>query len=433
MVRYAKTIILKELKELIRDPRILLGVILVPLLIFPIMGSSFFVISEVAQRETMAIRVSLVDEDRSVYSRLLFEMLNNHPSIVLVDLNHTHWVEDAISKNVRAIIRIPQGLASNLSIGLPGTVELYVVARTISPSETGTYNVINYVLSGFSQAISTTIIDSHAPTLNALTVLRPIVVDSKTIFKGEVIDVAPESFISATMSQTMMVPVIIMILMMLAAQVAVTSIAVEKEEKTLETLLTLPVKRVTVLWGKLIGSAIVAAIGVVAYMVGFSYYMNSITSMVTSQQAPALSNLYVEISLEGYALIAVSLFLSLMSTLALAVLLGSYTQDVRSAHSLLGVLFVPIFIPTFILMFTDVSALPLSLQLILYAIPFSHPMIAAKSVIFGDYLTPILGILYNVVFMLVVLQVAAKFFSSEKVVTARIVLSRRKGAQRIRV
>lgn len=433
MVRYVKIIVLKELKEMIRDPRILLGVILVPLLIFPIMGSSFSVISEVAQKETMVIRVSLIDEDRSIYSRLLFEMLSSHPSIVLVDLNRTYWVEDAISKSVRAIIRVPQGLASNLSVGLPGTVELYVVAKTISPGETGAYSVVNYILSSFSQAVSETIIGMHAPTLNASTVLKPIIVDGRTIFKGEVADATPESFISAVMSQTMMVPVIIMILMILAAQVAVTSIAVEKEEKTLETLLTLPVKRVTVLWGKLIGSAVVAAIGVVAYMVGFSYYMNSITSMSASQQALIPSNIYVEISPEGYAIIAASLFLSLMSMLALAILLGSYTQDVRSAHSLLGVLFVPIFVPTFILMFTDISTLPLGLQLILYAIPFSHPMIAAKSVILGDYLTPMFGVLYNVVFMLIVLQVATKFFSSEKVVTARIVLGRKKGAERIRV
>jgi len=53
-----------------------------------------------------------------------------------------------------------------------------------------------------------------------------------------------------------------LIIMVLASQTAVTSIAIEKEEKTLETLLTLPVKRVTVLWGKLVGSTIVAAFAV---------------------------------------------------------------------------------------------------------------------------------------------------------------------------
>jgi len=33
-----RNIVAKEVKELIRDPRILLGIILVPLLMFPLMG-----------------------------------------------------------------------------------------------------------------------------------------------------------------------------------------------------------------------------------------------------------------------------------------------------------------------------------------------------------------------------------------------------------
>jgi len=38
LTKHFKAVVLKEIKELVRDPRILLGVILVPLVIFPLMG-----------------------------------------------------------------------------------------------------------------------------------------------------------------------------------------------------------------------------------------------------------------------------------------------------------------------------------------------------------------------------------------------------------
>ena len=49
---------------------------------------------------------------------------------------------------------------------------------------------------------------------------------------------------------------------------AATSVASDKEEKTLETLLSLSINRFTILMGKLFGSILVALIGAVGYLVG---------------------------------------------------------------------------------------------------------------------------------------------------------------------
>ncbi len=117
-----------------------------------------------------------------------------------------------------------------------------------------------------------------------------------------------------------------------------------------------------------------------------------------------------------------------MSLLALSLLLGAYAQDVRSAQSLFGLISIPIFVPAFVLMYADISLLPLGLQIILYAIPFSYPMITARVVLLGNYFVPLLGIFYNAAFTALVLLIATKFFSSEKVVTARIT-SKRKRAE----
>jgi ABC-2 type transport system permease protein len=350
----------------------------------------------------------------------MWGFLRRMPNVVLVNVERASWMDDALAQDVRAIIRVPEGFGENLSKGLRGEIELYVVVRSLGMSESGVQSALNEALSRLSSALSAAIISAHAPSLNATNVLSPLIVEAKTVFKGEVVNTPPERFVFSVTAQSFMMPIMMLIIMVLASQTAVTSIAIEKEEKTLETLLTLPVKRVTVLWGKLVGSTIVAAFAVLAYMAGFSYYM--VASL--SAQEGGLSVASLRTPPEGYLVLATSLFLSLLSLLALSLLLGAYTQDVRSAQSLLGLIFIPILVPAFVLMYADVSTLPVGLQMLLYAIPFSHPMIAAKAVLVGDYLIPLLGISYNAAFTVLVLFIAAKFFSSERVVTARITLKK---------
>ena len=72
------------------------------------------------------------------------------------------------------------------------------------------------------------------------------------------------------------------------------------------------------------------------------------------------------------------------------------------------------------LMYTDLSALPLILRLIILAIPYTHPMLAARASFTGDYTTAVLGIVYVTAFTIGILYVAAKIFTIEKILTARI-------------
>jgi len=44
----------------------------------------------------------------------------------------------------------------------------------------------------------------------------------------------------------------------------------------------------------------------------------------------------------------------------------------------------------------------------------------------GDYLTPILGIGYVTIFTLVILYIAAKLFATEKILTAKIRIGRKR-------
>jgi len=252
----------------------------------------------------------------------------------------------------------------------------------------------------------------------------PFQVSMKSIVKGRVVAASPEAISGLLMSQYVAMPVTIAMMIMFGMQLAATSMASEKEEKTLETLLSLPINRFTILVGKLTGSVIVAAISALAYLIGFNYYMQSFTSNIPVQVNVNLAELGLALNPTKYAILGTSLFASLLSALALAVVLSTFAEDVRGAQALVGYLYPVLFIPMMILMFTDINALPPPLQVALLAIPYSHPMLAAKALITEDYTLAVLGIIYVSAFTVAVLYLAAKFFRTEKVLTARLRLRR---------
>jgi ABC-2 type transport system permease protein len=127
----------------------------------------------------------------------------------------------------------------------------------------------------------------------------------------------------------------------------------------------------------------------------------------------------------GYLLLGTSLFVTLLSGLALAVIMSAFAEDVRGATALVGYIYPLIFIPAMALMYLDINTLPLALKAILFAIPYSQPIIASKAVIMSDYTTAIFGIIYVAAFTLVVMYIASRLFATEKILTAKLKFKRR--------
>ena len=114
--------------------------------------------------------------------------------------------------------------------------------------------------------------------------------------------------------------------------------------------------------------------------------------------------------------------MALLSALALAISISVFAEDVRGAQALVGPLSMLFIFPMLFTMTGDISVLPFPLMIALLAIPFTHPMQAAKAAFTGDYLTPIVGIIYVSIFTIVVLCIAARLFNTEKILTAKLKL-----------
>ena len=107
--------------------------------------------------------------------------------------------------------------------------------------------------------------------------------DIGTVVNGEIhMDVTPSEISSQVSSDTLMIPIVIMIIIMMVGSIVISSMGSEKENKTLETLLTMPIKRTTIVSGKIVAAAIVGLVYGLAYMAGMSIYMGSMTGSIGS-------------------------------------------------------------------------------------------------------------------------------------------------------
>jgi len=401
---------MKELKEFVRDPKMLIGMILIPALMFPLMGYAMRISMETAKESVKGISVVIMDFDGGGYKDNLTEFLETI-GVTIVDLN-TSNLDEAVDyiqqhENVTGLIVIPEGFSDDIGDG-SAELHVYVAFRGKGAGESAGFEALNALIEIYKESLARNTFD----------------VDSWSVVKGEPVHVSPSALFGIMMSQYVGMPIGIMMLLIFAMQIAATSVASEKEEKTLETLLTLPIGRMTILAGKLMGSVIGTAIGALAFVIGWNYYMGSVTGVFQEAPGVNLEAIGLAPTLSAYLLLGASLFVTLISSLALAVSISVFAEDVRSAQTMVSYVYIVIIFPMIFMMYADINALPLFLRLILFAIPYTHPMLAARAAFTEDYFMAVVGMVYVAIFTVVVLYIAARLFGTEKILTARLKFGR---------
>ena len=417
------SITLKEIKELVRDPKILFGVVLMPLLLFPVMGSAIQVSQQSVERAIVTSTFAVYTDDSGVVTSTMLDYLKTNRTVSVIQADSLNQALTQFQGTTSStMIYIPSGFSDNVTTGVKGKMIIYGNIKNMNIAETQSTNVVGTLVNIYSYYYSIARIDSLLQAAGEVAspdaIRTPIAIDYQSIIKGNVLNISPDAIISVVMNQSIMLPIMIMVMVMFAIQMAATSIALEKEQKTLETLMTLPVGRLTILGGKLAGSIVIAVAGAIAYMIGFGYYMGSAMSFAQLSTVN-LGGAGIGIQPVGYVLLGINIFVTLVSALAMAISLAVFTDNVRSAQSLTGILVVPIILPAIILMFSDIDMLPQTFQWLMLAIPYTHSILASKAAFMGDYWIVLRSIAYISVFTIVVLYIAAKIFSTERIITAR--------------
>jgi ABC-2 type transport system permease protein len=283
--------------------------------------------------------------------------------------------------------------------------------------------VINEIIYMINMRTVESILDAGGVT-NPERTLVPLDAPSNcTVFNGKVFDgVTPSQISDALQSQSFFMPILMMIIITMIGGMIISSMGNEKENKTLETLLTMPVKRTTIVGGKLIGSAIAGLIFGIFYLAGMYFYMNSLWSVGSL----SLSDLGLTLSLMDWGIVAAVIFLAILSALGICMILGAFVKNYKAAQTLTLPISMLAMIPMFVIMFTDFNTLPTFLQVILFAIPFTHPMMIMNNLMLGHTFMVWAGLGYLVLFALLMIYITVRLYRSDILLTG-LIRKKRKG------
>ncbi len=232
---------------------------------------------------------------------------------------------------------------------------------------------------------------------------------------GTVYDnITPYSLSSSTMSQGMMIPLVVMIVILMVGGVVISSMGSEKENKTLETLLTMPIRRTSIIGGKLLAAAIMGLIYGVAYMIGMMFYTSGLT---VGADAVNLSEYGLALGVTDWILLMAILFLAIFSALGICMILGAFTKNYKMAQQMTMPISFLAVIPMFVFIFMSWDALPAVGKALLFLIPFSHPMMAMTNLMFGDMTLIFGGIAYLLAFDAAMILITVKIYNSDILIT----------------
>ena len=151
MLKGLFNIIVKEVKELVRDPKILLPMIIIPLIMFPLMGFAIQFSMEAAEESMGEISVAVMDLDGGpVAESLRINLTDWNAKIVqLDDPNLTKAFNYVQESNLTGLIVIPSGFSQNITEGGTSELEVYIPFRGGSIIESTSSSAVSALLSFF--------------------------------------------------------------------------------------------------------------------------------------------------------------------------------------------------------------------------------------------------------------------------------------------
>ena len=403
-------IIKKEFKELF-----VLSTIIPIVVIAIVYGSVGQMIGNVGETMKEKPVIGIVDMDDGNFSDIAMSVLTERAEVVYNDNDAEEGLEEVRGENGVGLLVIPDNFSQNIYDNHPGEIEIYWIMKGAGMMDSISSGAVEGLIQAVNQEISKELIQQDSSSDPAL-VLNPTTRVDTTFFKGkEIVGLSPSTLGNMLMSQSIVIPIVVMMLIIMAGASVISSMGLEKENKTLETLLTLPVRRSHIVIGKMVGSALVGMIMAAIYMIGFSRYMTSFQFSDIN-----LADFGLALGMPDYLLIGISLFVALLAGLSLCIVLGTFAKNYRSAQALVFPITALALISTFIVMFKDFDTIPAVLKVLVFAIPFSHPMMAIRALMLDNYPLVIGGIAYTAVFTVIMVGIAVRIFNSDRLLTGSV-------------
>lgn len=401
-------IISKEVKELLTKSTI------ISLILISIILGSIGRFASNSEKDLISkkINIAVYDMDSTDISVILSNSMKNFSNEDFSKKTYESVFED-FKKNEGIIVLIEKGFKDSIMAGKKGKIKINWFLKGVGIFDFASFDIFENVIRISKFELMKNILKTYRITDE--NVLDPVEFKNERIMvKGKIFkNISPKVLYSALQNQTNFIPVIIMMLLIMSGSMIISSMGLEKENKTLETLLTMPLKREDIVLGKIIGGGVVGIIMAAIYLFGFYNYMKGFTENLTTLPDLKVFNIF------DYTLTGLSIFLSLLSGLSMCMLLGLFARDYKSAQTLTLPVSILAIVPMFLTMFKDFETINLPLKLLVFIIPFSHPMLSLRFLFFDQYQMVYWGIIYNLLFFITLTYFIVKIFNTDYVITGK--------------
>lgn len=418
-------LLFKEIRELINKQ--LIFSLVFTLIIFYFIGQ---MARTEAKRAETSRRIGVLDLDRSPLSQGLLDNLR----LVRFQIEEfeTQDKEEALrlarQRNLTFLLVIPPGLREAIEKLETKEIETYSFLRSFSMAEARYSEIFRIILDTANNYLSNEALKKKWPEIPPDNLKKPLKSRDFVIVREQRAEASASAIAGFMYAQSIFVPIILAMILIYSSQMVISAIAMEKQNKTLETLLTVPISRSSIVAAKMLAAGIVGLLSTFIYLAGFRWYMRSFTGDI-AQAAGGITSIIKELGLSlttaGSLILLISLFLAILCALALATILGVLAEDYRSAQSLIMPLMLLVMIPYILSIFTDLRTLSLPARIIIYAIPFSHPFMTTQNILFHNYKAIAAGIAYMLVVFIILVIIAARIFSTDRVLTMKLRWRRR--------
>lgn len=407
--------------------------------IFLIMGQ---IMGNINDESMNTSEVNVFSLDSSGYTKDMLAGLEEYGSKpVLCEINGDNYASEMDRLGIKMLVIIPEGFGDSVTREKkPAQLQVISKVGTSMGSIMGSVSVSDTVNAIERYVGDSMLLNNYGMTEEeAETVKDPLLTVEYSSFNGKIAKVSSEMLLSVIMSQGMIAPIAIFFMLLMASQMIMSAISAEKIDKTLETLLSAPVPRMTILAAKMTAAFLVALLSALIMVIGFAGYIYGMmgsmgdeimaagttaasagVSMSAEDMTSAvqgIAELGMTLTGSGILLMGLQILMSIAIGLALALILGALCEDAQSLNTLLMPIMLMVMIPFFATLFTDISSYETVPRLLISAIPFTHSYTALGNILTGDYAAYWAGFAYQTVFFIVCMYIAVRMFTTDKIFT----------------
>jgi len=418
----------KEIKELV-------NVQLVVSLAFTLLLFNF--VGQMSRKEVQKAigvqTISALDLDGSASSQAVLTGLESARfKIVRIEgKTKEQAIEVARGGESKLLLVIPSGFGDSLKDFKPSQIETYSYMRSFSLIGSRGSAIVRGVISALNNVLSDSFLKEKLPGLDPASLKNPIKSKDFVIVHDRMAEASAAEIAGLVSSQSMFIPIVLMMIVMYSSSLVISAVAMEKQNKTLETLLTVPIRRTSIITAKMLAAGLVGLISAGVYMVGMKSFLGGIggdeLQAATSQSGAVMRQLGLYFDTSGYIILGAALFLAILVALALAMILGVLAEDFRSAQNMMMPMMFMVLIPYFLSLFADINTVSLPVKIFILAIPFSHPFLVSQNLYLGNYGMIFGGLAYMLVVFVILVVFAARVFSTDKILTMKLRFGKKRG------